>query len=495
MHQVSAPHFAASPQAPAFVRDTQVVALGAGTTEAGELVVGPGIEGIDVDLMAIAHDAQFLGAAGEVLRVPTPGGIAPNPALRSILLIGVGRGSIDELRRAGAEVARATRNHESVATTIHLARRDGDSERSALRAVVAGLVLGSFSYHLKSGGAPFQPVGKVVLAAGEVDLAELDKAVALATASWQAREWASVPSNIKNPAWFADKASKVAADHSLTIKVRDHEALAKGGFGGLLAVGQASATPPVLVEVTYEPRRRSKKHVVLVGKGITYDTGGLSIKPTASMVSMKRDMTGAAVVLAAMAQLARMECPVKVTGLLCLAENAISGSAMRPGDVITHYGGRTTEVTNTDAEGRLVLADGLAYAVDRLKPTTLVDVATLTGAVKVALGQDLGGLFANEDDLASDLLAAGTSVGEPLWRMPLSSLYEDRLASKVADADNAPGSAAAITAALFLQHFVGGVPWAHLDVASVGDAPRDVGEWTLGPTGFGARLLLEWLEG
>ena len=233
--------------------------------------------------------------------------------------------------------------------------------------------------------------------------------------------------------------------------------------------------------------------MVLVGKGITFDTGGLSIKPGESMVNMKRDMTGGAVVLAVMAALAAVGCPVRVTGLVAAAENAISGNAMRPGDVVTHYGGRTTEVTNTDAEGRLVMADALAYAVDELDPAVIVDIATLTGAMKVALGQQIGGYFANHEGLSEAIAAAAEASGEPLWRMPLVADYEEKLASKVADADNAPGGPGAITAALFLQHFVGSVPWAHLDIASVGDSPSDSFEWTTGPTGFGARALLAWL--
>jgi leucyl aminopeptidase len=178
-----------------------------------------------------------------------------------------------------------------------------------------------------------------------------------------------------------------------------------------------------------------------------------------------------------------------------LAENSVGGRSMRPGDVLRHYGGRTTEVSNTDAEGRLVLADALAYAVAELEPDLLVDVATLTGAVKIALGQRTGGFFANDDALADLLRSASLAAGEPLWRMPLVADYEERLASKVADADNAvPGAAGAITAALFLQHFTGGLPWAHLDVASVGDSPSDEGLYTKGATGFGARALLHWLE-
>ena len=233
--------------------------------------------------------------------------------------------------------------------------------------------------------------------------------------------------------------------------------------------------------------------MVLVGKGITFDTGGLSIKPGEAMVNMKRDMTGGAVVMSVMAALADVGCPVQVVGLVPAAENAIGGNALRPGDVVRHYGGRTTEVTNTDAEGRLVLADAMAWAVAHLDPAVLVDVATLTGAIKVALGQQVGGLFANDDALADALLECGTSAGEPLWRFPLASVYEERLSSRVADSDNAGSGPGAIIAALFLQHFAGDVPWAHLDLASTGDAPADRYEWCKGPTGFGARLLLDWL--
>jgi leucyl aminopeptidase len=251
-----------------------------------------------------------------------------------------------------------------------------------------------------------------------------------------------------------------------------------------------------LIRLDYTPRKAGRKtpHVVLAGKGITFDTGGLSIKPAEAMMTMKRDMTGGGVVLAVMGALAAVDCPVRVTGLVAAAENAVGGDAMRPGDVLRHYGGRTSEVTNTDAEGRLVLADALAYAVAELGPDAVVDVATLTGAMKVTLGQRVGGLFANDDSLAQLLRTSGAAAGEPLWRMPLVEDYEDRLESKVADADNAAGGPGAITAALFLQHFAGDVPWAHLDIASVGDSPEEHYEWTQGATGFGARALLHWLE-
>ncbi|MEU0317285.1 M17 family metallopeptidase, partial [Nocardioides sp. NPDC006273] len=274
----------------------------------------------------------------------------------------------------------------------------------------------------------------------------------------------------------------------MKITVWDEEQLAADGFGGIAAVGQGSATPPRLIRLDYTPSKAGRKvpTVVLVGKGITFDTGGLNIKPGDGMVNMKRDMTGGAVVLAVMTALAEVGCPVKVVGLIAAAENAISGTALRPGDVITHYGGRTSEVTNTDAEGRLVLGDAMAYAADKIKPDALVDIATLTGAMRVALGQTMAGYFADDDALAAQLAEASDISGETLWRMPLVADYEDKLASKVADADNAPGGPGAITAALFLHHFTGGVPWAHIDVAC-GDAYADVHELTPGPTGY--RLL------
>jgi leucyl aminopeptidase len=194
-----------------------------------------------------------------------------------------------------------------------------------------------------------------------------------------------------------------------------------------------------------------------------------------------------------MAALRHVDCPVRVIGLVPAAENAISGSAMRPGDVVTHFGGRTSEVNNTDAEGRLVLADAMAYAVKELAPTALVDVATLTGAMKVALGQWTGGFFANHEGIAEQILAAGSASGENVWRMPLTRDYEERVTSTIADGDNAAGGAGAITAALFLQPFAGDVPWGHIDFASAAESPADRHEWTAGPSGFGARLLLAWL--
>jgi leucyl aminopeptidase len=338
-----------------------------------------------------------------------------------------------------------------------------------------------------------------VVLAGLVDddhAAALERGLALGGAGWRSRMLATVPANLKSPQWLADQAQALADEAGLTCQVWDESQLAKQGFGGIIGVGQGSATPPRLIRLDYTPSRgRRAPRVVLVGKGITFDSGGLSIKPAEGMATMKRDMTGGAVVMAVMGALGALGCQLRVTGLVPAAENAVGGSSMRPGDVVTHYGGRTSEVLNTDAEGRLVLADAMAYAIDKLDPAVLVDVATLTGIVKVALGQWTGGYFANHNALAEALAAAGAEAGEPLWRLPLEPDYEDLLTSNVADANNSPGGPGAITAALFLQHFAGDVPWAHLDIASTGDAPADSFEWTKGPSGFGPRALLTWLTG
>ncbi|MCW2762825.1 MAG: pepA 1 [Marmoricola sp.] len=498
--QVSPPQFALSEVAPSRLLGVAVVAVPVLPGEDG-VSLGPGAaelaDDLGVDLLEVLTATEATGETGEVTELPVlrTSDVA-NSSLTRVLMVGVGEATTWDLRRAGATVARRTTNAESVASSVAAV---GDDE--AMTAFVEGATLGSFRFSLHRDGPRDQPVGRIVLCLTEADddrSATLRRAVAASGASWQARLLANVPSNIKTPSWLAEQAVSAAEAAGLKTTVLDEVQLAQRGFGGIVAVGQAAAAPPRFVQIEYKPTRKSARsrktpHVVLVGKGITFDSGGLSIKPGQSMVTMKRDMTGAAVVAAVMAALPEIDCPVRVTGLLPLAENAVGGNAMRPGDVLTQYGGRTTEVTNTDAEGRLVLADGLAYAVEKLDPDVLVDIATLTGGIKVALGQHTGGLFANDDALADLLDASGARAGEPVWRMPLSEEYEHKLSSKIADSDNAPGGPPAITAALFLQHFTGGLPWAHLDIASTGDAPKELFEWTEGPTGFGARLLLDWL--
>ncbi len=491
--QVSPPEFALSPALPHQIGGAGVWALallppaegetdprlGAGSAEAGEA--------LGVDLAGAARALEATGKAGEITRLPGNGTDAD-----LVLLVGVGAQSTSDLRRAGAALGRALKDRASVVTTIAAAPTEG-----AVEAVVVGAMLGSYEFHWRSEGAKATPVGRIVLAGVDGPDADEDLArgIALGGAGWRSRTLATVPSNLKNPAWLADQARLIAEENGLEVTVWDQADLEKDGFGGILAVGAGSASESRLIRLDYTPAGAddSTPTVVLVGKGITFDTGGLDIKPSDGMLTMKRDMSGGAAVLATLAALTPIGCPVKVVGLVPAAENAVGGASMRPGDVITHYGGRTTEVGNTDAEGRLVLADAMAYAVAQINPRVLVDVATLTGAMKVALGLQTAGYFATHDVLAEHVEAAAEASGEPVWRMPLASVYRDKLQSKIADADNAPGGPGAITAALFLAPFAGSVPWVHVDFASIAEAPVDRHEWTAGPTGFGPRLLLTWL--
>lgn len=450
--------------------------------------------GIKLDRLLALGQGSEPARTGVITQMPVLEPLTGFPKLRSIMLLGIDDGSPEQTRRAAAVLARQSRGHEEVMIRVPGTGTD------QLAALVEGMVLGAFELTLRQDrSAPI--AGRVRLvrpAVPVVDPEAIARAIAGANAAWQARRLATIPSNVKSPDWLAVEVQRLVEDQPIIATRFETEELVAAGFSGILAVGQGSETPPTMLKLQYQPKSVLKhlrdEHVVLVGKGITFDTGGLSIKPAESMANMKRDMTGAAVVAAVMTALSDLDCQVKVTALLPIAENAVSGSAARPGDVITHYGGRTTEITNTDAEGRLVLADALAYAVAELEPTTVIDIATLTGGAKVALGTRIGALFSNSDDLAKSLIRAGQDAGEPLWRLPLSGEYQSKLSSTIADAVNSSGGPPAITAALFLKQFIGAATWAHLDIASVGDAEEDRFEWTKGPTGFGVRTLLKYLD-
>nr|WP_269809596.1 leucyl aminopeptidase [Kineosporia rhizophila] len=447
-----------------------------------------------VNLTAVIAAERVKGSAGEIVRVPV---MAPSGLPGRFVLVGIGAGTPQDLRRAAAALGRAARGRRHVMTTLG----DGSSAEGA-RAVVEGIVLGAYtppSAGLKS-RAESSPAAQVTLV-GKHPEAGLDRGRAHARATVLARDLAETPSNLKNPAWFAAQAAELGAAAGLEVRIWDEARLAEEGFGGLLAVGSGSATPPRFVRIDYRPEGvRARRPVVLVGKGITYDTGGLSIKPRESMVPMKTDMSGAAAVLATLLACPEVGVRRPVTGLLPLAENAFGASSYRPGDVVTTYGGKTVEILNTDAEGRMVLADGLGYAVRNLDPEALVDIATLTGAASVGLGKRHAALFSATDRLAEALTAAGASSGELVWRLPLVEEYRPVLDSPVADIRHVPGRGAAtkgggaITAALFLREFTEGARWAHLDIAGPSRSDRDEYEVTRGGTGFGTRLLLRWLE-
>ncbi|MFI6927865.1 leucyl aminopeptidase [Nonomuraea spiralis] len=423
----------------------------------------------------LAH-YEAKGEAGEIVEVP----VARADGIGRVLLYGVGDGSPRALRRAGAALARKAKGRD----TLTVVPPEGDVAAFAEAALLA-------AYTFKIGKEGRKSVRAIVLAGADEE--QVKRAEVVAGAVALARDLANMPSSVKHPAWLAER----AAEQGLPVRVWDEEQLQAEGFGGILAVGRGSARPPRLIQLSYTPDGPADRHVVLVGKGITFDSGGLSLKPTENMKTQKTDMAGGAVVIAVLRALAALGAPVRVTGLIAAAENMPSGTAQRPSDVIRHYGGRTVEVLNTDAEGRLVLADALAYADAELDPDAVVDIATLTGAISVALGRNVGAVYASEDDLAAELVAAGESSDDRLWRMPLIDDYAPALESSIADLANVESGsrygAGSITAALFLREFAGKRPWAHLDIAGVGRSTVDEGVLTKGATGFGVRVLLEWL--
>ncbi|QXJ24553.1 leucyl aminopeptidase [Actinomadura graeca] len=436
-----------------------------------------------LDELLALHRAK--GEPGEIVSVP----VRVGGQVRELLLYGVGEASPADLRRAGAALARRGRGRAALVAGVP----DGD-----LAAFVEGALLACYGFTIGA-PSPKGPLGTLAVlteAGPESDAPAIARGTARAQATAFARDLANTPSGEKDPSWLAGQAARAADGAGVTVRVRDEKELAEGGFGGLLAVGAGSARPPRLIELSYVPEGKPERHVVLVGKGITFDSGGLSLKPNDNMKTMKTDMAGGGAVIAVMGALRALGVRARVTGLVAAAENMPSGSSMRPGDVIAHFGGKTSEVLNTDAEGRLVLADALAYAHAELDPDVIVDVATLTGAAKVALGLKTGALFANDDALAAALTGAGRSAGEPLWRLPLVEDYRAAIDSDVADINNIGRGGyggGSITAALFLREFVGGRPWAHLDVAGPGRSTFEDAEITRGATGFGTRLLLEWL--
>ncbi len=462
-------------------------------------VPGAGASGLDaylgVSAAQVIASAELTGRAGEITQTV----IRLATEAVAVLFLGVGDASPEALRRAGAALARRLPAGRTALTTAVL-----DEPDEAVQAFTEGILLGSYQFTMKSPGPQSGESGEIrVLLAGPASRAALvDRATTIAGAVALARDLANTPSMIKTPEWLASEAAAVAAEHGLSSRIWREAELAGGGFGGLLGVGAGSAHPPRLIELSYRPAQyqpgQADRHVVLIGKGITFDSGGLSLKPADGMKTMKTDMAGGAAVIGAMSALGRLGARDRVTALVAAAENMPSGTALRVGDVITHYGGQTVEVLNTDAEGRLVLADALAYADDVLAPDLMVDLATLTGAVRVALGSSMAAVYATDDELASALLDSGTASGERLWRMPLAEDYRDALDSPVADLANvarAGGRAGSIDAALFLREFTGGRAWAHLDIAGAARATADDGENTKGATGFGTRLLLRWLAG
>lgn len=466
------------------------------------LVVGAfeGSDGPQLSALAAGLDERLEGTLSEALLAGGFKGKSGTSSLittlgrlpaGTIAVAGLGRrDAVDPgvVRRAAGAVAKRLNERTEVVAVLD----DGFGEFGST-AQVEGYLLGSYrfeKYTSKDDGS--ERTTRVVVRGSA---ASVERGIAYAEATNSARDLVNDPPDRLTPTVFASRAKDAADVAGLTCEILDEAALASRGFGGILAVAAGSAEPPRLVELNYSPPGATGR-VTIIGKGVTYDTGGLSIKSAAGMQNMKTDMGGGAAVIGAMSVLSRLGSTVAVRGLIPMTENMIGPAAMRVDDVIVHYGGRTTEMNNADAEGRLILADVLALASEE-PADAMVDIATLTGHMVVGLGDKIGGLFSNDDGLMDELKAAGERAGEDLWPMPLYAGYEKHLDSQVADQKSAgKREGGGISAALFLQRFVAeGIPWAHLDIAGPGraDAPHDLGP--KGGTGFGTRTLLEWIEG
>ena len=480
-----------------------VVVVGVLTTDKGPEVAEGGADvaaAYGRKFRPLLAQLGFTGKAGESVKVPTAGTIA------SPLLVLVGLGEARKLtpvavRRAAGVAARSVSN----AATVALALPSVTARTSW--ALSEGYLLGGYTFtdYKQDTKDEKKDAPEVVvlspIARQQGAISAFDRAQAIAAATVRVRDWVNMPASDLNPPSFADAVTAVhrtvtkgRGAPKIGIKVWDEKELAEDRCGGILAVGGGSATPPRMVRLTWAPEGATT-HVALVGKGITYDSGGYWIKPAASMKDMKEDMAGAATVISALFLIAELGLPVKVTAWAPMAENMISGSAMRPGDVMTARNGKTVEIINTDAEGRLILCDAMALATEE-KPDAIVDIATLTGHMVVALGERIAGVM-GDDDVVAALESAAEGAGEAVWRMPLPEEMRERVrSSKVADLSGYDGMrwGGGLFAAAFLREFTDGVPWGHLDIAGPGYNPGGTfGHVTSGGTGFGLATLVDYV--
>ncbi|MFJ2947034.1 leucyl aminopeptidase [Streptomyces sp. NPDC087226] len=480
------------------------VAKGTASKPAGP-VVAPGAEAVDQaydgGLAGVLETLGASGAEGEVTKLPAPAGF------KAPLVVAVGLGAqpgkdagydTEVLRRAAGVAARTLAGVKKAAFALPFL------DAADAGAVAEGVLLGAYTFDAykdrgKDGRNGKAPLAEAALLGGKprdkAFKAALERAVAVAEELNRARDLINTPPNDLNPEAFAAVAQVAAKEHGVKVQVLDEKALVKGGYGGILGVGAGSAAGPRLVKLSYTSSK-AKKHLALVGKGITYDSGGISLKPAGHNETMKCDMSGAAAVFAAVVAAARLGLQVNVTGWLALAENMPSGSATRPGDVLRMYSGKTVEVLNTDAEGRLVLADAL-WAASQEKPDAIVDVATLTGAMVLALGDRTFGIMANDDAFRSAVHEAAEEVGEPAWQMPLPEHLRKGMDSPTADIANmGERMGGGLVAGLFLREFVGeGITWAHLDIAGPAfNEGAPFGYTPKGGTGSAVRTLVRLAE-
>ncbi len=447
----------------------------------------------------LIEHGEIKGKLGEITIIHS---LEKIPA-RIVAVVGLGKQaefSPDKLRSCSAEFCRHLRklNCQRVATIVHGAGTGRLEPTTAAQAIVEGSLLGLYrfkKYLTKEPGN--QDIEELLLVErDEKKLGQLkagcEKGRILAEATNLARDWINEPANYMTPAELARKAEELASTYNLDITVFDKEQMEAEGMGALLGVARGSQQPPKLIVLSYKGNKDSTSTIGFLGKGITFDSGGISIKPSEGMGEMKGDMAGAAAVIAAMAAIAQLRPRVNVIAIAPATENMPSGNAFKPGDVLRAANGKTIEIETTDAEGRLILADALSYAV-KLKLSPLIDIATLTGACRVALGNVCSGLFGNSQELIERVLKAAGDAGEKLWQMPMYEEYKEQNKSDIADIKNSGGRwAGAITAAQFLAEFVGDTPWVHIDIAGTSFREKESGYLPKGATGVGVRTLVNF---
>lgn len=461
---------------------------------AATATIWPLLKGQPVPAIAQAAQADFKGDLHETQLLYTADG-------RKNWLLGLGETPTShDYLRAVRKLTYTQKSKFPASVSIDLT----GMPMPVVEAVVLGTLGGGYNLKLYQTNQPatsvfYSQAGELHLTVAEADHDVAQQTIDRATIIWDAQramlDLMNAPSNYKTPQVLADWSVASGREHGYSVTVLDHDELARQGYNALLSVGQGSENPPMLLVLDYNPTNAIGSTVGLVGKGVTFDTGGLSIKPSTNMHLMKSDMGGAAAVLGTLEAAARLNIPRRVVGVIPTTENVVDGMSTKPGDVITSYIGKTIEIIDTDAEGRVILADGLGHMVRHIQPDVLIDLATLTGNVIAALGYQAGGLFTQNDELSTQLQAAGERTGERLWRLPLWDAYKDDLTSDVADVKNFSGKPinGAIAAAKFLEVFTEKHPaWAHLDIAGMAFADTEFGQQK-NATAFGIRLLIDFL--
>jgi len=476
--------------------DAIVVSLFEGVEQPGgaTAAVDKALDGV---ISSLISRREIKGKFGEVSIVHTFGKLPG----RMVAVAGLGKSqdlNADRIRGVAGEFCRALRklNCRKIATILHGAGAGGIEPVASAEAIAEGALLGLYSF-TKYKKPEYEDVKEMLIVVKEEERAPsleraVEKARVVAEAASLARTMVDEPANYMTPTRMAEAAREIAGKYDLGLKVLEVEDMEAMGMGALLGVARGSNEPPKLMTLSYRGDGRSQEALGFLGKGITFDSGGISIKPSEGMSEMKGDMAGAAAVVTALGAIAQLKPQINVTAIIPATENLPSGTALKPGDILKAMNGKTIEVISTDAEGRLILADALCYA-QKLGLSPLIDLATLTGACRIALGTLYGGLFSNNRDLAEKVLKAGERAGERMWQMPMPAEYKELIKSEIADIKNSGNRlGGAITAALFLAEFAGDTPWVHVDIAGPASSTKESGYLVKGATGFGVRTLVEF---